>query len=993
VLRSGEPLLIKDVAAESKLARREVALQYGIDAIAFGPYEDGVIEYGTTTASSISWSRLPAVPTLPKTVMRKAFEELGALYLIYWRQDGDSFRVAADYEVASSVNARLRRRSDGVSFISNSKQLTIDANGKGPVALAKQTDEEQVVCFGLKDGSDLSSKLKRAQAAQAFGIKTIHFVPFEAGVLEYGVSGEAALSDVTLAATLKMQCEATNAAYVLYWKDVGGQALVAGRYVAPGHAAELKEKGKKLSFAEVSQALIIPADSTSCVGKVLSSRQPIFVADAKDPSWTVNMQRVTAAQDYGIQSICFVPVLGGVLEVGTSDSCITKWGSVNDAVADGLPKAELEKAFRSGATYAIYWKPDYNKGMYGLRASFETSAQQLSKDDVKAKSYVDECRDFAPSIYGADPIGTAGTSGVTVKVVDTARDKSFKRSELAQGYGIGRIDFVPCNGGVLEWGQVTKDLRGTTIGPEFQEAQRRYRRTVFNGPDWETHRSTQRFEKAMKTILDSGIIRSRYKELYFVGAVSLLVIATNCVTAGYVDFDNVKQPPLIPHLPTFSIPISLFTLTSPTLGLLLVFRTNACYARWDDSRKVWGDIINKCRTLVRQANTFMGDEYPGYGDFQDWRRRIAAETSAFTRCLRCFLRGPADNQNLRAELKILGFSATEVDAYMTAGNRQCFALQQLGNSLRKSKMDMRARTIMDETLTKLCDDVGACERIFKTPIPVIYTRHTSRYVGLWLALLPLAIWSVDPSWNHLITSPACMLITFFLLGIEELGLQIEEPFSILPIEAFCDASIGAVLNDMVLAADSSRGVDKLFFSRYDTSGDGNIDMSEFAALCSDMGRTFTDEELALTMATLDEDGDGELSYEEFKWWWENDMSYASIQEKNLAVSMSDVAPEAVAASEAAAVSANAAIEETRAAAAVASVPPKTLAQNPNLTWKATGKADVPDQFPKSDPNYPMPAWKAGFLETPEEKGSGGPPLRPEEASLPAAKTEETDADK
>ena len=47
-----------------------------------------------------------------------------------------------------------------------------------------RTGEEQVVCFGLKDGTDLSSKLKRAQAAQAFGIKTIHFVPFEAGVLE-----------------------------------------------------------------------------------------------------------------------------------------------------------------------------------------------------------------------------------------------------------------------------------------------------------------------------------------------------------------------------------------------------------------------------------------------------------------------------------------------------------------------------------------------------------------------------------------------------------------------------------------------------------------------------------------------------------------------------------------------------------------------------------------------------------------------------------------
>ena len=43
-------------------------------------------------------------------------------------------------------------------------------------------------------------------------------------------------------------------------------------------------------------------------------------------------------------------------------------------------------------------------------------------------------------------------------------------------------------------------------------------------------------------------------------------------------------------------------------------------------------------------------------------------------------------------------------------------------------------------------------------------------------------------------------------------------------------------------------------------------MSEFAALCADLGRTFTDEELAATLASLDEDGDGELSYEEFKWW-------------------------------------------------------------------------------------------------------------------------------
>ena len=66
---------------------------------------------------------------------------------------------------------------------------------------------------------------------------------------------------------------------------------------------------------------------------------------------------------------------------------------------------------------------------------------------------------------------------------------------------------MPCNGGVLEYGMVTADKRGSTIGPEFQESQRPYRRSVFNGPDWVNHRSSSRFEDALRTTLSSGILR------------------------------------------------------------------------------------------------------------------------------------------------------------------------------------------------------------------------------------------------------------------------------------------------------------------------------------------------------------------------------------------------------------------------------------------------------------------------------------------------------
>lgn len=77
---------------------------------------------------------------------------------------------------------------------------------------------------------------------------------------------------------------------------------------------------------------------------------------------------------------------------------------------------------------------------------------------------------------------------------------------------------------------------------------------------------------------------------------------------------------------------------------------------------------------MRQGNTFfIDDRYPGYGNFKDYRRRLAAEVSAFTRCLRCFLRGPEDNENLRVELKALGFAPDEVTGYMGAANKQCAA--------------------------------------------------------------------------------------------------------------------------------------------------------------------------------------------------------------------------------------------------------------------------------------------------------------------------------
>lgn len=60
-------------------------------------------------------------------------------------------------------------------------------------------------------------------------------------------------------------------------------------------------------------------------------------------------------------------------------------------------------------------------------------------------------------------------------------------------------------------------------------------------------------------------------------------------------------PEVLPDLGKF--PILPLNLTSFALSLLLVFRTNASYARWDNARKVWGGMLNRTRDITRQVRT------------------------------------------------------------------------------------------------------------------------------------------------------------------------------------------------------------------------------------------------------------------------------------------------------------------------------------------------------------------------------------------------------
>jgi len=87
------------------------------------------------------------------------------------------------------------------------------------------------------------------------------------------------------------------------------------------------------------------------------------------------------------------------------------------------------------------------------------------------------------------------------------------------------------------------------------------------------------------------------------------------------------------------------------------------------------------------------------------------------------------------------------------------------------------------SVTRFHDVLGACERIFRTPIYTGYTRFSGRCVWLWTNLLPLALY---PALGPFGTIPASAVVALFLYGLEDIGTRIEQPFDSLPLWQYCD---------------------------------------------------------------------------------------------------------------------------------------------------------------------------------------------------------------
>jgi putative membrane protein len=227
-----------------------------------------------------------------------------------------------------------------------------------------------------------------------------------------------------------------------------------------------------------------------------------------------------------------------------------------------------------------------------------------------------------------------------------------------------------------------------------------------------------------------------------------------------------------------TIPAVVHSLVGTAIGLLLVFRTNASYDRWWEGRKLWGGIVNETRNLARSSKALIAHhESRIHADIVRW-------TIAFVYSSMHALRGRKDLGPMTNSLP-KGSVRAALEAQHTPLWIAIRLSQLLQEARRKGHIDSVQAQSIDLNVQAFIDYVGACERIVKTPLPFAYVVHLRRALILYVYTLPIALLK-DLGWGMV---PAVFFVAYVFFGIEEIGVQIEDPFGYddndLPLERIC----------------------------------------------------------------------------------------------------------------------------------------------------------------------------------------------------------------
>lgn len=320
----------------------------------------------------------------------------------------------------------------------------------------------------------------------------------------------------------------------------------------------------------------------------------------------------------------------------------------------------------------------------------------------------------------------------------------------------------------------------------YGEGSRQYRRTVFlRSSDWVSHRNPDRLFYNLRFVFLSGVARQLAKGIWTMSAVALAVVVWNgLLETRTFSWGGLVGPELLGYF-KIRLPPQPFSFSASALGLLLVFRTNSSYQRWLEGQNNIARIVANLKNILRMASTWLP---PGEESSRVQLKDLGLASWAVLRTLQNHLRSPELEEASFVTHVRKTLDQHVAEKLIQSKDRPFWAIHDLSASIQNLSIDDAQKREIDKSVVTIMDCIESCTKIIRFPVPLVYTRHTSRFLAAWLALLPLAMYDAfAQSWKHILLIPATAVLSFFFLGIDELAIQLEEPFSILPLEYHCAA--------------------------------------------------------------------------------------------------------------------------------------------------------------------------------------------------------------
>ncbi|WNH53837.1 bestrophin family protein [Stenotrophomonas oahuensis] len=265
-----------------------------------------------------------------------------------------------------------------------------------------------------------------------------------------------------------------------------------------------------------------------------------------------------------------------------------------------------------------------------------------------------------------------------------------------------------------------------------------------------------------------------------VPAVAPKVLAILVLAIAVAAFAELWHPPGIER-----VSVAPFTLLGLVLSIFLSFRNSACFDRWWEGRKLWGQLVYESRSLARLCSTVLEAD-PARA------ARMVRLGIGFAHSLAAKLRG--------RDAALAALPWVDEAGHARLAQRQNTPDQLLAMITAEAAVAHRAGDLDSilfaqfETRVHALSSIQAgCERILSTPLPFAYTLLLHRCAWMFCVLLPFGLAS-SLGWATPVVS-AVLAYAFF--GLDQLGEEMEEPFGLEPNDLPLDAMVRTIEIDLL----------------------------------------------------------------------------------------------------------------------------------------------------------------------------------------------------